>query len=368
MECLEGKYPDVMDTLRYYKFEKFTIPRGPYITSWVREFYTTFKELVPKSKNKESEFRPVKLVMVRGKEVECSSEYINIVLGSPLHSELPYEGFPIAKSLDDLKGWMDPLIYDTTPRWIMVWAPIEKRDLNIAARFWFGFSNSTIMLSQNESILHHPKVACLGSIISRRHIDLGLLISQEMAMRAKQKLTSLPFPVLITEMCRLAGVPQDTVRVTTCESRQGKTSEVLAMKAEVADLRKDYLKFTDFTSLIQGADDEDAPETTGIPPATIGAVQRDGTTYEESDAETDEEHIAIHDDEMRESREESIFRDLPDLVKTVVQSVTQTSPTEMSIVAPSDGTAIPPEVTMGTDAHIQSTTPGTKAQTYGETT
>ncbi|KAK4721555.1 hypothetical protein R3W88_011788 [Solanum pinnatisectum] len=130
-------------------------------------------------------------------------------------------------------------------------------------------------------------------------------------------------------------------------------SKVTALKAEVADLRKDvdYLNSTDFNSLIGAADDEDTPETSVIPPATTGEVQRDGTADEESDVEADEEQMAVHDDEMIKSREERIFRYLPDLVETIVQSMIQTSPIKMSTADPSgSGTVIPSEVTLGTEA------------------
>jgi len=118
VEGLEGKHAEVLDTLRYHEFEQFTRLRCSYIPSWVREFYLAYGEFVLKNKIMASEFRPVKSVMVRDKEVECHNDHINVVLGRPLHSVMPYQGLPIVPSLDDLKCWLAPMILDITPRWL----------------------------------------------------------------------------------------------------------------------------------------------------------------------------------------------------------------------------------------------------------
>lgn len=102
MEDLEGKHPDILKTIWYHEFEYFKRPRSPYIPSWVRQFYTSYEELVPKNKKKESEFIPVRLGRVRGKEMECHNEHINTVLGRPMQSVLLYKGFPTLSSLDEL--------------------------------------------------------------------------------------------------------------------------------------------------------------------------------------------------------------------------------------------------------------------------
>uniref|UniRef100_M1D8U5 Polyprotein protein n=1 Tax=Solanum tuberosum TaxID=4113 RepID=M1D8U5_SOLTU len=79
------------------------------------------------------------------------------------------------------------------------------------------------------------------------------------------------------------------------ETRQEETSDVTGLKTEVADFGKDvnYLKFTDFTSLLEATDDKDALETSAFPPVTTKDVRRNEAIVDESDDETDEEQIGI---------------------------------------------------------------------------
>ena len=63
---------------------------------------------------------------------------------------------------------------------------IEKKCMHITMRYWFGFLCSSLVPSQNESILRHTKDDLLGLIIGKERLHLGSIIALEKAMRAKK--------------------------------------------------------------------------------------------------------------------------------------------------------------------------------------
>uniref|UniRef100_M1DTH3 Integrase core domain containing protein n=1 Tax=Solanum tuberosum TaxID=4113 RepID=M1DTH3_SOLTU len=132
-------------------------------------------------------------------------------------------------------------------------------------------------------------------------------------------------------------------------NRQGRSSEVPTLQADVAGLRRDvdYLKSVDFNDLMRTTEDRDAPGEAAVADA---------------DAETDEELTAAQE-------EQNIFGNLSDLVGTIVHPVIQASHAETSTGDPiGPGTAALDVTTSGTDAQLQTAAQSSDAPTGGEVT
>ncbi|KAK4737254.1 hypothetical protein R3W88_000951 [Solanum pinnatisectum] len=146
------------------------------------------------------------------------------------------------------------------------------------------------------------------------------------------------------------------MRVKICERGHGVTSKITALKAKVLDLRKvvDYLKSTNFTFLFESAEDQDAPTSFEMPPATTGDVPMEDVAADELEAEMDEEQL--------DALETTIYGDLPDLEEMIIQLVIQRSLTKTSMAGSSGATVA---ITPGTDALDQSDAPSIDAPIDG---
>uniref|UniRef100_M1DIX0 Integrase core domain containing protein n=1 Tax=Solanum tuberosum TaxID=4113 RepID=M1DIX0_SOLTU len=158
-----------------------------------------------------------------------------------------------------------------------------------------------------------------------------------------------------------ASLPTPTVEASgtsaspsSSQAPSASTSSHTAKISQAIILKMGHL--ANSTDKREAADDLDAPETSEISPPTTRDVYKDDADVDESDAETNEEQIDVRDAE--------VYDDLADLEDAMFETARYRSLRDTTMCG-SSRASIPSEVTLGTEARDQSTTPGSYAPTDG---
>uniref|UniRef100_M1DZ14 Integrase core domain containing protein n=1 Tax=Solanum tuberosum TaxID=4113 RepID=M1DZ14_SOLTU len=128
------RYPEVWNTIKSTNSRSSQSPEALIFPLGSGSSTLPMGSWYQKGKKKSSTFKPIDDVIVRGRKVKCSNTDINEVLRCTMNVMHYYIDLIQKKTLDDLKGWLAPLVSDVTRRWIEVGALNEKKDLNVAAR------------------------------------------------------------------------------------------------------------------------------------------------------------------------------------------------------------------------------------------
>ena len=68
----------------------------------------------------------VEVVHVRGKRVKCGSSAINAELGCSGNFRSDLVDI-MKETMEDLKGWLSPMVTDVTPSWIALGSKLKRK-------------------------------------------------------------------------------------------------------------------------------------------------------------------------------------------------------------------------------------------------
>lgn len=201
---LKDKYPHILENIKTRRWENFTEPPTEYNETLVREFYASYGASRTKYHKRNKVFTDQ--VLVRGKTIFCNIEALNefYVKGWRAGTTEYTEKF---KNKENECGWIASVIAKGTPAWVDPQHKIYKEDLTREGRYWLSFVTSRLVPTQNETEIAIEKALLIACIMTGIKIDVGALIFQEIGIRAMQHATSLPFPCLITALCKAVKVP-----------------------------------------------------------------------------------------------------------------------------------------------------------------
>uniref|UniRef100_M1DVM6 Polyprotein protein n=1 Tax=Solanum tuberosum TaxID=4113 RepID=M1DVM6_SOLTU len=242
--------------------------------------------LGPQEKKPTAKFKPVDYVVVRGRKMMCDVNDINAVMECLTRIKDDYQYKIKTKTLENMKKWLAPLIYNGTPKWLIVGAPIEKKDLNMATRGTFaysapgtsGISSTASSMTLNTSTAPlPPRSGTVVAAVSRPPLNQAALLRMGQLAHSPDRRASR-LEATISGMIERA--------LVDCVTPLSSTIDAIAKRIAV--------KSTDISMIFGTVEIPDMPVDPVMPLATTeDEVRTEKVAVTKSEAETDEEQMGV---------------------------------------------------------------------------
>ncbi|KAJ1413502.1 hypothetical protein SESBI_19578 [Sesbania bispinosa] len=199
----DAEYPDIQTTIAKLRWEFFCQIVGQGRQGLTFEFYTN-------GWRTKDEDWPEFTTFVRGKVVKFDPDHINKILC--IGSDPSIYGPTFADFCKRSPNFQEMLqvLCCTDVVWLPINQPKHKAlkmgDLRPFPRAWGAFIIASVLPVLHDTTLLLDRVKVLFAIMKGMKIDVGSIISEEMATIMSSKTKSLAYPSLITLLCLDAGV------------------------------------------------------------------------------------------------------------------------------------------------------------------
>ena len=189
-------------------WEDFVLNPPPYCERIVREFYAG---IVVK------DYYNGCAVIVRGKQVKIQAADINRYHKTTLANPIPIGVEHQTLFLRQNVRFANSLVVEPMHRWHSKESPIRQSNLTKELAFWHTFISHNLRPSTHLSTISFDVAKILYAFQAELDIDVGHLIKMEIGRVGDSKRHDdiLPFPCLITEFCREAGVDMNDPGLAT---------------------------------------------------------------------------------------------------------------------------------------------------------
>ncbi|KAK8913544.1 hypothetical protein KSP39_PZI023706 [Platanthera zijinensis] len=178
-----------IEHIREQGWNSFFHPRDEAILSWVYEFYAN------------APFHQNDKVLVRGKEINCSTEAINNFFDmenvedqrfEQLHETISPLEVATALSISSDIEWANPAKH-----------VLRSAGFKREAKVWLLFVNASVLPTKHPNQVSFSRALLIYCILKGIRINVGRIIAGQLRERVQSKVgQQLWFPTLITALCR----------------------------------------------------------------------------------------------------------------------------------------------------------------------